>query len=167
MHINALAIPMQPCETLESSLSIPRSPVVIRAYSAESSYSLHLEQPALIEWRRLHATTQVPRPLRESSACKVPLAGNGSSVSAGGMNWVEFSVFADSRGFSSTPGGPDGFVLTISPVLAASLASFVSFRRFGADALASFERSWLVVSYAIDCHSGRWLRLIAFRVTSQ
>jgi hypothetical protein len=35
-------------------------------------------------------------------------------------------------------------------VSAASLGSSVGFRRFGADALASFERSWPLFTHAID-----------------
>ena len=44
----------------------------------------------------------------------------------------------------------------------APMASFARFRRFGADELASFVRFLPLLTRAIDCHSGRWLRLIAF-----
>ncbi len=106
MHIEAPANSTQPYKVLESSLPIPPSLLEIRASCAESLDPLHPEQPASPGSHRLHATIQLQRPLISSSACKIPLAGVGSSVAGGGIDWGEFSVFVDSRGLWPGPERP-------------------------------------------------------------
>jgi hypothetical protein len=42
------------------------------------------------------------------------------------------------------------------------MASFARFQRFGAVSVASFTRFFPLLTRAIDCHSGRWVRFVAF-----
>ena len=128
---------MQPCETLESSLPIPLSFLVIRASCGESADSLSLEQPAQLASSRLHAITQVLCPLTGASACEIPLSPDlGRVERRGGI----LCLCRFSRHEVGSEGALMGSFARFRQLFAASVGSFARFRRFGADVVGSFAQ---------------------------